>query len=282
MGAAMERRAFGTSGRDVAVVGQGTWQMRGDRADAVAALRRGLELGMDHVDTAEMYTGSEEIIAEAFAGRRQEVFLVSKVLPQNASQEGTAAACEQSLRRLKTDHLDAYLLHWRGRVPLEETVAAFESLERAGKIRAWGVSNFDVDDLEELAAVAPAGRPVCNQVLYHLQERAIEHAVVPWCEARGIAVVGYSPFGSGSFPGPRSAGGRALEAIAARHGATPRQIALAFLARAAPLFAIPKAARAEHVAENAAAGALKLSETDLAQLEAAFPRKPRPQTLPTI
>ena len=161
-------------------------------------------------------------------------------------------------------------------------MAAFAELERAGKIRAWGVSNFDVDDLEELAAVAPAGRPVCNQVLYHLQERAIEHAVVPWCEARGIAVVGYSPFGSGSFPGPRSAGGRALEAVAAAHGATPRQIALAFLARRAPLFAIPKAGRADHVAENAAAGALELSKADLAQLEAAFPRKPRPQSLPTI
>ena len=278
----MERRTFGTLARAVGVVGQGTWQMRGDRAGAVAALRRGLELGMDHVDTAEMYTGSEEIIAEAFAGRRQEVFLVSKVLPQNASRKGTLAACEQSLRRLQTDHLDAYLLHWRGGIPLAETVAAFAELERAGKIGAWGVSNFDVDDLEELAAVAPAGRPVCNQVLYHLQERAIEHAVVPWCEARGIAVVGYSPFGSGSFPGPRSAGGRALESIAAAHGATPRQIALAFLARRAPLFAIPKAARAEHVAENAAAGALDLSEADLAQLEAAFPRKLRPQSLPTI
>jgi diketogulonate reductase-like aldo/keto reductase len=231
----MERRTFGTLARDVGVIGQGTWQMRGDRAGAIAALRRGLELGMDHVDTAEMYTGSEEIIAEAFAGRRQEVFLVSKVLPQNASRRGTLGACEQSLRRLSTDHLDAYLLHWRGGIPLEETVAAFAELERAGKIRAWGVSNFDVDDLEELAAVAPAGRPVCNQVLYHLQERAIEHAVVPWCEARGIAVVGYSPFGSGSFPGPRSAGGRAQEAIAATHGATPRQIALAFLARRAPV-----------------------------------------------
>jgi diketogulonate reductase-like aldo/keto reductase len=278
----MERRAFGTTGRDVAVIGQGTWQMRGDRASAVAALRRGLELGMDHIDTAEMYTGSEEIIAEAFAGRRQEVFLVSKVLPQNASRKGTAAACEQSLRRLATDHLDAYLLHWRGRIPLAETVAAFEALERAGKIRAWGVSNFDVDDLEELAAVAPAGRPVCNQVLYHLQERAIEHAVVPWCEARGIAVVGYSPFGSGSFPGPRSAGGRALEEIAAAHGATPRQVALAFLARRAPLFAIPKAARTEHVEENAAAGALELSKADLAKLESAFPPGPRPQSLPAI
>ena len=138
---------------------------------------------MDHIDTAEMYTGAEEVIAEAFAGRRKEVFLVSKVLPQNASRKGTLAACEQSLRRLKTDHLDVYLLHWRGRIPLAETVAGFEELERAGKIGAWGVSNFDVDDLEELAAVAPAGRPVCNQVLYHLEERSIERGVVPWCES---------------------------------------------------------------------------------------------------
>ena len=267
----MERRTFGTLARAVGVIGQGTWQMRGDRAGAVAALRRGLELGMDHIDTAEMYTGAEEVIAEAFAGRRKDVFLVSKVLPQNGSRKGTLAACEQSLRRLKTDHLDAYLLHWRGNIPLEETVAAFAELERAGKIGAWGVSNFDVADLEELAALAPAGRPVCNQVLYHLEERANERGVVPWCEARGVAVVGYTPFGGGRFPGPRSAGGRALEEIAAAHGATSRQVALAFLARRVPLFAIPKAARSAHVDENAGAGDLRLTAQEIARIDSAFP-----------
>lgn len=257
MAAAMERRKFGSLAREVAIVGQGTWQLGGDRAGAIAALRRGLELGMDHVDTAEMYTGAEEAVAEAFAGRRREVFLVSKVLPQNASRKGTVAACEASLRRLRTDHLDVYLLHWRGRHPLAETVAAFEELERAGKIGAWGVSNFDLDDLEELAPLARPGRPACNQVLYHLRERSIERDVVPWCAARQIAVVGYTPFGSGRFPAAQ------LEAIAAAHGATARQVALAFLARRAPLFAIPKAARVAHTEENAGAGALELSAADI-------------------
>lgn len=260
----MERRKFGSLSREVGIVGQGTWQLGRDRAGAIAALRRGLELGMDHVDTAEMYTGAEEVIAEAFAGRRSEVFLVSKVLPQNASRRGTLAACEASLRRLKTDHLDVYLLHWRGRQPLAETVAAFEELERAGKIGAWGVSNFDVDDLEELAPLAKPGRPVCNQVLYHLQERSIERGVLPWCEERDVAVVGYTPFGSGRFPAAK------LEAIAAAHGATPRQVALAFLARRAPLFAIPKAARAAHTEDNAGAGSLVLSPGEIALIDAEF------------
>ena len=270
MAAMMQRRKFGSLGREVGVIGQGTWQLGRDRAGPIAALRRGLELGMDHIDTAEMYTGAEEVIAEAFAGRRDEIFLVSKVLPQNASRKGTLAACEQSLRRLRTDHLDVYLLHWRGSHPLAETVAAFEELERAGKIRAWGVSNFELDDLEEFAALAPAGRPVCNQVLYHLEERSIEPDVVPWCESRAVAVVGYTPFGGSRFPGPRSAGGRVLEEVAAAHGATPRQIALAFLARGAPLFAIPKAARVQHAEENARAGAIALSAAEITRIDAAF------------
>lgn len=253
-----------------------------DRAAAIQALRHGLDLGMTHVDTAEMYTGSEEMIAEAIAGRRDQVFLVSKVLPQNASRRGTIAACEKSLRRLGTDSLDVYLLHWRGSHPLEDTVAAFEQLERDGKIRAWGVSNFDVDDLEELRSLAPPGRPVCNQVLYHLEERGIEHAVLPWCESHRVALVGYSPFGSGRFPGPRSAGGRALAEIAAAHGATPRQVALAFLVRRPPLFAIPKAANPEHAAENARAAALDLTDSDLARLDAAFPLGRPPRSLPTL
>jgi diketogulonate reductase-like aldo/keto reductase len=253
-----------------------------DRATAVAALRRGLELGMTHIDTAEMYTGSEELIAEAIAGRRDDVFLVSKVLPQNASRKGTIAACEKSLGRLKTSHLDVYLLHWRGSHPLEETVAGFEQLERDGKIRAWGVSNFDVGDLEEIRALARPGRPACNQVLYHLEERGIEHAVLPWCESHGVALVGYSPFGSGRFPAPRSAGGGALAEVAADHGVTPRQVALAFLARRPALFTIPKAGNPEHAAENAAAAELQLTDADLGKIDTAFPRGRRQRSLPTL
>jgi diketogulonate reductase-like aldo/keto reductase len=248
-----------------------------DRAAAVTALRRGLELGMTHIDTAEMYTGSEELIAEAIAGRRDEVFLVSKVLPQNATRKGTVAACEQSLRRLKTDRLDVYLLHWRGSHPLEETVAGFEALEKSGKIRAWGVSNFDVDDLEELQSLARPGRPVCNQVLYHLEQRGIEHAVLPWCESHEVALVGYSPFGSGRFPTSR-----VLTRIAKSHDATPRQVALAFLTRRPSLFAIPKAGDAKHVEENAGAATLELTDSDIREIEAAFPLGRRPRSLPTL
>jgi diketogulonate reductase-like aldo/keto reductase len=253
-----------------------------DRATAVTALRRGLELGMTHIDTAEMYTGSEELVAEAIAGRRDEVFLVSKVLPQNATRKGTIAACEQSLRRLRTNRLDVYLLHWRGSHPLEETVAGFEQLERDGKIAAWGVSNFDVDDLEELRAFARPGRPACNQVLYHLEERGIEHAVLPWCESHGVALVGYSPFGSGRFPSPRSNGGRVLATIAAAHGVTARQVALAFLVRRPALFTIPKASDPTHAADNAAAAHLKLTDSDVEQIDAALPRGKRPRSLPTL
>src|SRR2546423_13175355 len=178
----MRSRQFGNSERDVPVIGQGTWYIdRGDRRRAVAALRRGIELGMTHIDTAEMYGDAELVIAEAIAGKRDDLFLVSKVLPSNASRRGTIAACERSLKRLKTDRLDCYLLHWRGSYPLAETVAAFEELVGAGKIRSWGVSNFDTGDLDEMLAVAGPGRIACNQVLYHLQERAIEHAVIPWC-----------------------------------------------------------------------------------------------------
>jgi diketogulonate reductase-like aldo/keto reductase len=278
----MERRRFGPLADRVAVVGQGTWQLDArKRRAAVTALRRGLDLGMTHVDTAEMYGPAEEIIAEAIAGRRDEVFLVSKVLPRNASRRGTIAACERSLQRLGTDRLDVYLLHWRGEHPLADTIAAFEDLVTVGKIRAWGVSNFDVADLDEARAIAGDGRIACNQVLYHLKERAIEHAVVPWCERHGVAVVGYTPFGSGPFPGPRSAGGRVLQEIADAHGAMPRQVALAFLTRRPSLFAIPKAANAEHTAENAAAGDLVLSKGELARIDDAFPVGTRPRELPT-
>jgi diketogulonate reductase-like aldo/keto reductase len=279
----MERRRFGPLADRVAVMGQGTWQLDGRaRRAAVTALRRGLDLGMTHVDTAEMYGPAEEIIAEAIAGRRDEVFLVSKVLPRNGSRRGTIAACERSLKRLQTDRLDVYLLHWRGEHPLADTIAAFEDLVAAGKIRTWGVSNFDVAELEEAHAIAGAGRIACNQVLYHLQERAIEHEVLPWCERHGVAVVAYSPFGSGSFPGPRSAGGRVLQEIADAHGATPRQVALRFLVRRPSTFTIPKAANAEHVAENAGAGALLLSQHEVARLDAAFPLGAPPRELPML
>ena len=271
----MRREPFGPTGVAVPVVGQGTWNMERDgRAAAVAALRAGLDLGMTHIDTAEMYGSGrvEELVGEAIAGRREQVFLVSKVLPQNASRTGVLRACEASLRRLRTDRLDCYLLHWPGRHPLADTIAAFEQLRREGKVRAWGVSNFGVEEMERAAAIAGAERIACDQVLYHLEERTIEHAVIPWCVTRGIAVVGYSPFGSGRFPGPRSRGGRVLAEIAAAHGATARQVALAFLVRAPGLFTIPKAGRAAHVAENAGAGDLALSAEDVRRIDAAFPR----------
>jgi diketogulonate reductase-like aldo/keto reductase len=281
----METRWFGPTKRQVPVIGQGTWYgEKDDRASAVAALRLGLDYGLTHIDTAEMYGdgAAEETVAEAIAGRRGEVFLVSKVLPQHASRSGTLEACERSLARLRTDRLDCYLLHWRGDYPLEDTFAAFEQLRRAGKILSWGVSNFDGDDLEEAREVAGAGRLACNQVLYHLQERAIEHAVLPWCEGHGIAVVAYSPFGHGSFPGPDTPGGRVLEQIAAVRTTTPRAVALRFLLRRPSVFAIPKAASPEHAAENAEAGDLRLSDAELARIDAAFPLGPRPRVLPTL
>ncbi|MGY4310060.1 diketogulonate reductase-like aldo/keto reductase [Bradyrhizobium sp. USDA 4369] len=279
----MKHKTFGTNGPAVSVIGQGTWHFDfGDRSRAIAALRRGLELGATHIDTAEMYGDAELIIAEAIAGRRDEVFLVSKVLPSNASRKGTITACERSLKRLRTDRLDCYLLHWPGSYPLEDTVAAFEELKAAGKIASWGVSNFDVDDLDELLEVAGDGRIACNQVLYHLQERAIEHAVIPWCGQHGVAVVAYSPFGHDDFPERRSAGGEVLQRIAEQHGATPRQIALAFLTRASSLLAIPKASRPDHAEENAAAGDIALTAADIATIDRAFPRGPKPRGLPML
>jgi diketogulonate reductase-like aldo/keto reductase len=276
-------RKFGSHGSDVSVIGQGTWYLdRGDRKDAVAALQRGIALGMTHIDTAEMYGDAELVIADAIAGKRDEVFLVSKVLPSNASRRGTVTACERSLKRLKTDRLDCYLLHWRGSYPLADTVAAFDELKRAGKIKSWGVSNFDADDLDEILKVSGEGQVACNQVLYHLKERAIEHAVIPWCKRHGVAVVAYSPFGHNDFPAPQSDAGRVLQEIANHHNATPRQVALGFLTRETTVFAIPKAASAEHAAENAAAGDLTLSASDIAALDAAFPRGAKPRGLPML
>jgi diketogulonate reductase-like aldo/keto reductase len=279
-------RDFGSTGRRVAAVGQGSWRAEEAGAAAVvASLRRGIDLGMTHIDTAEMYGNgaAETLIGQGLTGRRDEVFLVSKVLPGNASRRGTVAACERSLARLKTDRLDCYLLHWRGSYPLEETIAAFDSLVAGGKILSWGVSNFDVDDLEEVASIAGAAHPVCNQVLYHLKERAIEHAVLPWCEKHGTAVVAYTPFGEtpAIFTG-RGPQAEVLHAVAAAQGATARQVALAFLLRHRHTFVIPKAAGIGHVEENAAAGSLQLNDADLKRIDAAFPRgKPR-RGLPMI
>ena len=277
----MQFRKFGPIGRDVPIVGQGTWEIGESRRDlAIAALRRGLDEGMFHIDTAEMYGDAELLIAEAITGRRDEVFLVSKVLPQNATTDGVIAACERSLSRLRTDRLDCYLLHWRGRIPLRETFAGFEQLVRSGKILAWGVSNFDVPDLDDALHIAGPGKIACNQVLYNLEERAIEHEVIPWCKRNRAAVVAYSPFGHGRFPHEHSPAGRVLAEIGTDHDATPRQIALAFLARHA--FVIPKASSPEHAAENAAAGDLKLSESELARIEDAFPRGPKPAVFPML
>jgi diketogulonate reductase-like aldo/keto reductase len=282
----METRAFGANGAAVPAFGQGTWRMEADeRAACVAALRRGLDAGLTHVDTAELYGNGvvEEIVAEAIEGRRDEVFLVSKVLPNHATRCGVERAAEASLRRLRTDRLDCYLLHWPGAHPLEETIAGFEALRAAGKVRSWGVSNFDVGDLDRALGIAGPGRIACNQVLYHLEERGIEHRVAPWCRAHDVALVAYSPFGAGAFPAARSAGGRVLARIAAAHeGATPRQVALRFLVRAEGTFAIPKAARAEHAADNARAFALRLDAAEIDEIDRAFPRGKAPRRLPVV
>lgn len=280
----MERRVFGWTGESVPVIGQGTWQMEGDkRAGAVDALRRGLDLGLTHVDTAELYGSGkvEEIVAEAIAGRRDEVFLVSKVMPSNASRKGTIQACERSLKRLATDRLDVYLLHWPGSHRLEDTIAAFEELVSSGKIRYWGVSNFDTDELEEALRIAGPKRIACNQVLYHLGERAIEHRVIPWCEKHDVAVVGYSPFGAGHFPPGDKRASAILEAAAKRAGLTNRQLALRFLTRKISLFAIPKASRAAHVEDNAGGGAIDLPPDIVKEIDEAFGLG-RSKELPTL
>ncbi len=258
----MKRRPFGPTGVDVPVVGQGTWEMEKTPDPSAQALRVGLDLGLTHIDTAEMYGNGacEEIVARAIAGRRSDVFLVTKVLPQNASFTGTIAACERSLKRLRTDAIDCYLLHWRGRERLEETFGAFDRLLRDGKIRSFGVSNFDVADLEEAWAIDR--RIACNQVLYHVLERAVEHAVIPWCAKHGIAVVAYSPFGEGDFP-----------------PGLDRRAALAFLTREPHVFAIPKSSNVDHVRENA--GEVALDDAAVARIDAAFPRGV-PKPLPMI
>ena len=280
-----QQRSFGPTGRQVSAIGQGSWRIEAAQAAAATqALRRGLDLGLTHIDTAEMYGSgaSERLIGKAIEGRRDEVFLVSKVLPSNASKRGTLKACENSLANLNTDRLDCYLLHWRGSHPLEDTIFAFEELRRDGKILSWGVSNFDVGDLREVNAVADNSHATCDQVLYHLQERAIEHAVAPWCEKHGVAVVAYSPFGHGQFPSTRTPGGRLLKEIADAHNATPHQVALRFLVRHPFVFAIAKASNPEHTSENAGAGNLRLSEEEIARIDKAFPLGVPPSELPTL
>jgi diketogulonate reductase-like aldo/keto reductase len=268
----MQERPFGDGGPPVSVVGQGTWMMEQDeRGAAITAIRRGIDLGMTHLDTAEMYGSGrvEALLGEAIRGCRDRVFLVSKVLPTRASRKGTVEACERSLKALGTDRLDAYLLHWPGPHPLEETIDAFESLVGAGKIRSWGLSNFDVEGLEAALKIAGPGRIRCNQVLYNLGERTVEHAVLPWCAAHGVAPVAYSPVFAQAFPASA-----ALEALARDRGATPRQLALAYLLRHPSVLVIPKSSRVAHVEENARAASLELGAEEIAAIEAEFPLGP--------
>lgn len=292
-GAVKGLRELGRTRKSVSAIGQGTWELElADEAAATRALLAGLDAGLTHVDTAELYGDGrvEELLGRALGPRRREVFLASKVVPENASRAGTLRACERSLRRLCTDHLDLYLLHWPGPHPLEETIAAFEELRERGSIRHYGVSNFDARELERAALLAGSGRIACDQVLYHLGQRAVEHAVRPACERLGVALVAYSPFGgspssrsrSNRFPSPSSRGGRVLAEVATRTGATPRQVALAFLLRDGRTLAVAKSAREEHVRENAGALALELSPQDVALLERSFPLGPEPRALPTI
>ena len=279
-------RPFGPSGRDVPIVGQGTWNVpvRGDRADeAKRALHRGIDLGMVHVDTAEMYGdgAAERLLGDAIRGLpREQLFVVSKVLPSHATHDATIRACEASLKRLQLDYLDCYLLHWRGNVPLAETMGALEQLVADGKIRALGVSNFDVGDLEEARAALRREPIACNQVLYHLGERTIEAHELEFCRTAGIAVVGYTPFGRGDWtdhPGAKTIG-----EIARKHGATPRQVVLAFLTRDPIAFVIPKASTVAHVEENAGAGELRLEDADIEAIDTAFPVRRRRGGLPTL
>jgi diketogulonate reductase-like aldo/keto reductase len=260
-------------GETVPALGQGTWYMgerRGEAAKEADALRLGVDLGMTLIDTAEMYAsgGAEEVVARASAGIRDRLFIVSKVLPQNASRAGVAAACERSLKRLKTDRIDLYLLHWRGGHPLAETVSAFEALKAAGKIRYWGVSNLDTDDMDELLGVPDGARCATNQVLYHPDSRGIEFDLLPWCAEHSIPVMAYSPLG---HQVQRLLGSRALRAVAGRHNATPAQVAIAWGMRSGNVVSIPKAADAGHVRENAGAGAIELTAEDLAEIDTGHP-----------
>jgi diketogulonate reductase-like aldo/keto reductase len=270
------------SGEAVPVLGQGTWKMGEDRrrrADEVAALKLGLDLGITLIDTAEMYAGggAEEVVAEAIAGRRDETFLVSKVLPSNASRAGVKRACEASLKRLATDRIDLYLLHWPGSVPLSETVEAFEALKAEGKVRHWGVSNFDTDEMEDLVGLPSGGNVQTNQVLYNLSRRGPEFDLAPWCAEHGIPLMAYSPVEQGAL-----ARNARLEVVAARHNATAAQVALAWAMAQPGVIAIPKAGRQEHVRQNAAALDIALTAEDFADLDRAFPPPTRKRGLEMI
>jgi len=280
----MKTKAFGWTGVQVPLVGQGTWRMveGGRRKAEREALSVGLDLGMTHLDTAEIYGDgrSEELIAEVLRDRRRsDVFLVSKVHPKNASYHGTIAAAEQSLRRLRTDYLDLYLLHWPGSHPIEDTMRGMEALVTAGKIRFLGVSNFDVDELRAAMRGLTRQRIAANQVLYNLATRGIERDLVPFCEREQIAVVGYTPFGN--WPGRTSAGLRVLHEIGVRHGRTDRQVALRFLSRGPALFAIPKASDVDHVRDNAGGGDFDLSAEEIDAIDRAFPGPHRTVPLAT-
>jgi len=259
------------NGESVPAFGQGTWHMGEDRrraADEEAALKLGIELGVNLIDTAEMYGqgAAEEIVARAIAGRRDQLFIVSKVLPYNASQKGVIEACERSLKRLKTDRIDLYLLHWRGSVPLEEAIAGFARLQRDGKIRHHGVSNFSTEDMEEWVGLAGGETVAANQILYNLGRRGPEWELIPWCRERGIAIMAYTPLEQG-----RMLGNRALNEVAARHGASAAQVALAWLLRQDGMIVIPKATQPAHVRDNRGAVDLALDADDLAALDRAFP-----------
>jgi len=259
------------SGRSIPVLGMGTWQMgerSRDRQTEVNALKRGMELGINLIDTAEMYGegGAEEVISEAIAGRREQIFLVSKVYPHNASRQGTIAACDRSLRRLKTDYINLYLLHWRGSVPLSETLAALQSLQQAGKIRDYGVSNFDLSDMEEARSLPGGDAIATNQVLYNLMRRGIEWDLLPWCRQQGVPIMAYSPVEQG-----RLLRNRQLQAIAERLGMTSAQVAIAWLLHQDNVIVIPKASDLTHVEQNQAALDLKLSNADLDELDRIFP-----------
>lgn len=268
------------AGETVPVFGLGTWKMGEDPHHAAAeanALRLGLDLGATLIDTAEMYGNAEIVVSEAIAGRRDGIFIVSKVLPSNASRMGTIAACERSLRRMRTDRIDLYLLHWRSHIPLGETVEAFEALKAAGKIRHWGVSNFDTDDMDELFSTPAGNNCQTNQVLYNLSRRGPEFDLLPWCQKHGMPIMAYSPVEQG-----RLARSRKLEAIAARHNATPAQIALAWVMAQPGAIAIPKASHPDHVRQNIDALAISLSPDDLAELDHPFPPPAGKTPLETI
>ncbi|HXK04626.1 MAG TPA: aldo/keto reductase [Verrucomicrobiae bacterium] len=272
----MQTRKFGWTGVEVPVIGQGTWQIEGSREQerrAIETLRLGLDLGMTHIDTAEMYGNgrAEDLVAQAIAGRREKVFLASKVLPQNASYAGTLAACEHSLQRLGVARLDLYMLHWAGNHPIGETMRAMEKLVSDGLIRFIGVSNFDVHELQAAEAALRNNRLACNQVLYHLGDRGIERRLIPYCASREIAVVAYSPFAQHRFPAPRTSGGRVLVEIAARHYCTPRQVALNFLTRYPNVFTIPKTTHPDRVRENAGGTGWELKADDIFAIDRAFP-----------